>query len=43
MGGWQGSENIQQHHEVQHELRFNSTQYTHYQSVDDTLQLLRDV
>lgn len=43
MGGWRGSENIQQHHEVQHELRFNSTQYTHYQSVDDTLQLLRDV
>ncbi len=37
-GGWQSSENIQRHHEVQHELRFISTQYTHYQSVDDILQ-----
>ncbi len=42
-GGWQSSENIQRHHEVQHELRFISTQYTHYQSVDDILQLLQDV
>ncbi len=43
MGGWRSSENIQRHYEVQHELRFISTQYTHYQSVDDILQLLQDV
>lgn len=43
-GAWQEPGEVRknmQRHKVQHELRFNSTQYTHYQSFDDILQLLQ--